>query len=148
MFQASSQFGPSDDFASTEEPILTFKLVNTAIYKARTKFDSSSEGLSEGFLATVAFTDSHSLPTATPMAVASGSGCFFLVLRFASCEVCCARVSLFEESFDDTHGSKLVVVVSELLPQSLDEMEAPDLKALAVGQWADVKLGTIFFGIS
>jgi hypothetical protein len=45
-------------------------------------------------------------------------------------------LSLFEESFDDKHVSKLAVVVSELLSQWSDEMAAPDLKALTVGQWA------------
>jgi hypothetical protein len=45
-------------------------------------------------------------------------------------------LSLFEESFDDKHGSKLSLVVSELLPQWLDEMAGPDLKPLTVWQWA------------
>jgi hypothetical protein len=45
-------------------------------------------------------------------------------------------LSLFEDSFNDKGVSNLAVVVSELLSQWLDEMAAPDLKALTVGQWA------------
>jgi hypothetical protein len=85
MFHVSSQFGPLDDFASAKEPMLTFKLVNTDIYKATTKFDSSSEVLSEGFLVIIAFTDSHSLPTATPSGVFPQSGVLPASFRGSGC---------------------------------------------------------------